>query len=129
MKTLLILTLLISTNLYAKRKVSNTYYYYCTVERSGDIGDSFKDEYVFLLRQKQEDTSIKKSKRWAETEISLSKDYQMQITILENFKGKEKKITGKLDPEGLSYSSPVVLDKEFKFTIDEKEVRYNLHCE
>jgi hypothetical protein len=36
---------------------------------------------------------------------------------------------GKIEPDGLSYSTPVVIDKEFKFSIDDKEVRFNLHCE
>jgi hypothetical protein len=129
MKFLILLTVLFSTQLFAKRKISNTYYYYCTMERSGDVGDSFKDEYVFLLTPKQEETSIKKNKRWSENEITLTKDYNMNITIIEHLLGKDKKVIGKIEPDGLSYSTPVVVDKELKFSIEDKEVIYRLHCE
>lgn len=128
-KLLIILCLMMTTSIYAKRKVSNTYYYSCTMERSGEIGESYKDEFVFLLSPKLEETSIKRSKRWSETEIVLTKEYNMNITIIERLTDKEKKIIGKIEPEGLSYSTPVIIDKEFKFSIDDKEVRFNLHCE
>jgi len=129
-KLLTIFILTLSLSAFAnKRKISNTYYYYCTFERSSEVKDNYKDEFVFHLSKNQQKTTITKSKRWNKTEITLTSDYKIDISIEERVQGVENKLSETINPQGLSYSNPVIIDKEFQFKIKEKEVNFRLHCE
>ena len=129
MKYFLTLTLLLSFSAFAKRKISNTSYYYCSIERTGELNQNYRSEFVIPLMKEAEEIIIKKTRRWNDVTVKMTVDFKLEVSIRERFRNNEDKIEEVLKPEGLGHNNPVPLDKEFKLKIKEKEVIYRLECQ
>lgn len=92
MKTLIILSLLFSTLASAavkERKVSNSTYFVCNLEREASDKKIFKKEYHFPFPTAQgESYELKGSMRWNDFKINFSQDGTVEITISESVNGK-----------------------------------------
>lgn len=129
MKLLIIGLTLLSLSAFAKRKVSNTSFYYCSIERNGDLNKNYRSEFVLHLSKEPEEMEIKKSKRWNNVIVKLTTDYKLEIKISERYRSFSNEIEQTLNPEGLAHGNPVAIDQEFKLKLDEKEIVYRLQCE
>lgn len=129
MKYLLVFTLLLSLNLFAKRKISNTNYYYCSIERNGELNTNYRSEFVIPLMKEPEEIVIKKSRRWNDVIVKMTTDFKIEVSIRENYRRHEDKKEEVITPEGMAYNNPIPVDKEFKLKINDKDVIYRLVCE
>lgn len=90
MKTLLLLSLVFSFNAFAMkgskltRKVSNSAYFVCNIERDASDKKLFKKEMHFPFpTEKGETYELKGSMRWNDYKIVFSQDGEVQIRISE----------------------------------------------
>ena len=96
MKTLIIMSLLFSTLVSAavkERKVSNSTYFVCNLERDSADKKTFKKEYHFPFpTEKGESYELKGSMRWNKYNLNFSQNGKVEINISETVAGKE--VTG-----------------------------------
>lgn len=96
MKTLIIMSLLFSTLAAAAvkdRKVSNSTYFVCNLERESADKKVFKKEYHFPFpTEKGESYELKGSMRWNKFNLNFSQSGNVEIVISETIGGKE--VTG-----------------------------------
>ena len=90
MKTLILLSLVLSANAFAMkgtkpfRKVSNSAYFVCNIERDASDKKVFKKEMHFPFpTEKGETYELKGSMRWNDYKIVFSQDGDVQIRISE----------------------------------------------
>jgi hypothetical protein len=130
MKTMILLTLsFLSLNLIADpaaRKVSNSSYYVCQIERDNSLGKSFNRQYIFPYPTSSGEThELKASMRWNNISIVFDNKGSVEAVISERIEGKKVEGTKSLQ-----------LDKEpqfesFKMTVDLKaatNVSYSISC-
>lgn len=129
MKYIILTLTLLSLTTFAKRKVSNTSYYYCSIERNGEYNKNYRNEFVLPLIKDNEEYEIRKSKRWNKVIVTVTTDFKLKVLISEEVMGQNNEVEKVLNPQGLSYNNPVRLDEEFKFKVEDKEIIYRLQCE
>ena len=93
MKTLIIMSLLFTTVAAAAvkdRKVSNSTYFVCNLERESSDKKSFKKEYHFPFPTEKGDSyELKGSMRWNKFNLNFSQSGKVEIVISETVGGKE----------------------------------------
>ena len=131
MKYFIILTVLsfIAFAKSPKRKISNTNYYYCSIEINGDLNKNYRSEFVIPLMQEAEETEVKRSKRWNTVSVTLTTNYQIKVNVFEKYRSHNDEKEKIISPEGLAYNNPVQVDEEIKLKLDDKEIVYRLQCE
>lgn len=130
MKLLILLTVLFSTLSFAAektRKVSNSTYFVCTLERDFADKKVFKKEYHFPFPTAAGETyELKGSMRWNKFLIVFSQGGSVDITISEQIGGKEVVVKkshslGK-DPQFESFKLQVDVKK------DDVVIPYYVQC-
>jgi hypothetical protein len=133
MKTLIILTLIFTANAFAmkgkmpERKVSNSNYFMCTLERDNVDKKVFKKEVHFPFpSEKGETYELKGSMRWNDYKIVFSQEGEVKISISEMI-GSEKVKAEKIHQMGKEAQF-----ESFKVQVDVKKddvvVPYFVQC-
>lgn len=130
MKTLIIMSLLFSTIAAAavkERKVSNSTYFVCNLERESADKKIFKKEYHFPFpTDKGESYELKGSMRWNDYKLNFSQDGTVEIAISESVNGQRvtAKKTHNLGKEPHFESFKVQLD----IKSDDVVIPYHISC-
>ncbi len=130
MKSLIIMSLLFSTFASAavkERKVSNSNYFVCNLEREAADKKTFKKEYHFPFPMARgESYELKGSMRWNDFKLNFSQDGTVEIAISESVKGKRvtAKKTHNLGKEPHFESFKVQVDVK----TDDVVIPYHISC-
>lgn len=93
---LLTFMMVLSVSAFAKdktRKVSNSSYFECNLERLGEDQKIFKRQYLFPFPTEKDETyEIKGSMRWNDYKVIFSQDGKVVIKISENIQGKKVEV-------------------------------------
>ncbi len=133
MKTLILLTLVVSVNAFGAknpaptRKVSNSTYFVCLLERDGDDKKVFKKEVHFPFpTDKGETYELKGSMRWNDYKIIFSQEGEVKIKISEMGKSE------KFHAEKTHQMGKDAQFESFKVQVDVKKddvvVPYHIQC-
>lgn len=133
MKTLILLTLVLTTNAFAMkgkipaRKVSNSSYMVCSFERENVDKRVFKKEFTFPFpSEKGETYELKGSMRWNDYKVVFAQDGQVSVSISE-LVGSERVKVEKAHQLG---KEPQF--ESFKLQVDVKQndvvIPYHIQC-
>jgi hypothetical protein len=132
MKNLLLLTLILSTTVaygakLKNRKVSNSRYFICSLERDSSDKKFFKKEYHFPFPTDEGEVyELKGSMRWNEFKIVFTQSGKVDIKISETIEGE--KVTSELKHDMGKEAHFKSFNVQVNLKKDEVAIPYLISC-